>query len=145
MIAANGRLSFEDAYAIEQLYARQAHAIDGGDAPTWAATFVPDGIFDSPTYKNSVRGREQLERFARDAIEQVGAGKQRHVVSNLVLAPQSIEAVKTHAYMLITRTDPGASPQLLRSVVVHDVLQRLDGEWLFARRTVERDGSEQPT
>ena len=40
-------LSVEDRLAIQELIARYNHAIDGGDPDGWAATFAPDGTFES--------------------------------------------------------------------------------------------------
>ena len=40
-------LSAQDYIDIEQLYATYNHAIDSGDADAWAATFTPDGSFNT--------------------------------------------------------------------------------------------------
>ena len=44
---AAGALSAQDNFEIQQLYARYNIAIDGGDGEAWAATFTPDGAFQS--------------------------------------------------------------------------------------------------
>lgn len=77
----------ETAMGIHQLYGRQAHRIDSGDAQGWAATFTPAGVFSSPTYPTPVVGTSALvafaERFTADAL---AAGEvRRHVVSTLAV------------------------------------------------------------
>ncbi|MGH8966003.1 MAG: nuclear transport factor 2 family protein, partial [Actinomycetes bacterium] len=70
---------------VHQLYGHQSHRIDGGDAAGWAATFTPDGVFDSPTYPQPVVGAAALEAFAHTfAADARAAGEvRRHVVSTL--------------------------------------------------------------
>ena len=41
------RLTGDDYIEIQQLYARYNNAIDSGDAEGYAATFVPDGTFNT--------------------------------------------------------------------------------------------------
>jgi uncharacterized protein (TIGR02246 family) len=136
-------LDSRDLAAIQQLYARQAHAIDGGDARGWAATFTPDGVFRSPTYPQPSAGAEELTAFAaafaRSASE---AGVvRRHWTTNLVVEPDGTHQATARLYALVLATPRGEAPRIERSVLFRDRLVRRGERWLLAERTVEVDGA----
>ncbi|HVW45177.1 MAG TPA: nuclear transport factor 2 family protein [Amycolatopsis sp.] len=133
--------STEDRLAVLDLYARQSHAIDGGDAAGWAATFTPGGSFESPTYRLVATGTAELTAFAADSNSAALArGEQlRHWISAVVLSHAGEDALAAQAYLLIIATSSAGS-RIDRSVRLVDDLRRVDGEWLVTRRKVLRDG-----
>src|ERR1700733_10915609 len=76
-----------DRMEILDLYARQAHLIDGGDAAGWSETFTADGSFESPTYGLTAVGRTALADFAASSNSAALArGEQyRHWTSQFVI------------------------------------------------------------
>jgi 3-phenylpropionate/cinnamic acid dioxygenase small subunit len=132
-----------DVQAIEQLYARQAYAIDEGDAAGWAACFTGDGSFHSPTYERDFVGTDDLVGFAtRFWKSQFEEGMTtRHWIGNLVLQMESADLVVCTCYALIVSTRSGELPKILRSCVFHDQLRRDGGRWLVGSRRVRVDGS----
>lgn len=135
-------ISIEDRLAIDELYARQSHAVDEGDGERWAATFTEDGVFESPTYRLTVRGPIELADFARRSTLQARqAGRQfRHIVTAILLTPVDADTVSSRAYLMIIATD-SAGTTIDRSLVLHDVFRRTEAGWRCASRTVRRDGS----
>jgi uncharacterized protein (TIGR02246 family) len=135
-------LAAEQQLAIQQLYARQSHAIDSGDARAWAACFTADGAFRSPTYAGAVVGTAALtafaEEFARAAAE---AGVvRRHWTTALALESQAEDLVAARCYAMVLATAAGERPVIERTVVFHDRLVRRDGRWLIEERQVSVDG-----
>lgn len=144
----------ETVVEVHQLYGRQAHRIDSGDAEGWAATFTPDGVFRSPTYPGPVVGTSQLiafaERFAADAL---AAGEvRRHVVSTLVVDTPDNGAVGGHepdvldvrAYLQIVATPAvGGASRLVRLTTLLDRVVRHNDGWSVRARTVQRDDAVQ--
>jgi hypothetical protein len=135
-------LSAEDYSAIVQLYARQAHLIDGGDGAGWAATFEPDGEFESPTYKLHARGRRELSDFADKTYGDARAhGQQiRHYHGQVVVDGSPAESARASAtsYLLIVVTT-AAGTRADRSVVVSDELIKRRAGWSVISRRVTRD------
>lgn len=128
--------------AIQQLYARQSHAIDSGDGRAWAACFTPEGAFRSPTYGEPVVGTAALtafvEDFARAAAE--GGVVRRHWTTALALDADGPDAVAARCYAMVLATAPGERPVIERCVVFDDRLVRRDGDWLIDERRVSVDG-----
>lgn len=139
----------ETVVEIHQLYGRQAHRIDSGDAAGWAATFTSDGVFRSPTYPGPVVGTSRLtafaERFAADA--QAAGEVRRHVVSTLAVdAPETGGAdgrdpdeLDVRAYLQIVATAAGGAPRLVRMTTLLDRVVRQGDGWLVRARAVQRD------
>jgi hypothetical protein len=137
----NGAIDLADRMAILDLYARQSHLIDGGDAQGWAETFTVDGSFESPTYGLTATGRAALRDFAdasnTGALER---GVQfRHWTNQYVFEPHSPTEVAVEAYMLIIATS-GEGSRVDRSLRVFDLLSKSGGQWRFRSRRIVRDG-----
>lgn len=131
-----------DWFSIQQLYARQALAVDRGDAQEWASTYTEQAVFTSPTFSIVAQGRAQLRDFAKMSHADAAArGEQlRHIVSNMHLIDESDGSARIRAYLMIVATSTAAS-RIDRMLVVDDHLARQPGEaWLFTRRETFRDG-----
>jgi hypothetical protein len=139
----------ETVVAVHQLYGRQAHRIDGGDAAGWAATFTSDGAFSSPSYPGPVVGTSELtafaERFAADAL---AAGEvRRHVVTTLAVdaaepgaaGVRDPDELDVRAYLQIIATPAGGAPRLVRLTTLLDRVVRQGDGWRIRSRTVQRD------
>ncbi len=127
--------------AVEDLYARQSHAIDSGDTENWALTFTPNGRFTSPTYGLTATGRQALQEFAATSnASALARGQQyRHWVGQLVCDKISATELSVHGYMVIIATTE-TSVSIDRSLTFVDRLHRVGDRWLVASRDVFRDG-----
>src|SRR5581483_8124062 len=76
------RLTAADYTEIQQLYARYNTAIDSGDGAAWAATFVPDGVFNTNTI-----GHDALVQFVLDWRQNRNGANLRHWNTNIVIIP----------------------------------------------------------
>jgi hypothetical protein len=134
-------LSVDDRLAILDLYARQSHRIDGGDAAGWAATFTTAGTFISPTYQLTANGPSELQAFAESSNGPARArGEQfRHLLDNVVFTVIDADHVQVEAYLIIFATTTSGS-RIDRTVLVFDDLIRVEGQWLVQLRRVVRDG-----
>lgn len=143
----------ETVVEIHQLYGRQCHLIDSGDAEGWAATFTPDGVFNSPTYPGPVVGTSQLVTFAEQFTEDaLAAGEvRRHVVSTLAVDAHRADGVgdrepdmlDVRAYLQIVATPAGGVPRLVRLTTLLDKVVRHKGSWRVQTRIVRRDDAVQ--
>src|SRR5271169_756385 len=73
------KLTADDYIEIQQLYARYNNAIDSGDAEAYAATFVPDGVF------NTFNGHDALVGFINDWRDKMKGTSRRHWNTNLAI------------------------------------------------------------
>src|SRR5271168_5550342 len=78
-------LTAQDNFEIQQLYARYNIAIDGGDAEGWAATFTPDGVF------NTFSGHDALVGFIKLWREKLNGATRKHWNNNLQITGNSKE------------------------------------------------------
>jgi ketosteroid isomerase-like protein len=133
-------VTLQDRAEIAELFARQAHAIDGGDAAGWAATFTADGRFVSPTYKLTATGPAELTTFADNSNSgALARGEQlRHYMSQTVITVVGPGVFRVDGYLTIMATSRDGA-RVDRSLVVLDELHRVDGTWLVHSRTVFND------
>ncbi|MFC9361138.1 nuclear transport factor 2 family protein [Rhodococcus sp. NPDC057014] len=126
---------------LHQLYGRQSHLIDGGDASGWAQTFTDDGEFHSPSYPEPVSGTDELIAFAERFHAGARAANEvhRHVITNVAIDEADDGASTVRAYLQIVATSVGGDSRLVRMTTFTDRVV-LDGDrWRIVRRDVRRD------
>ncbi|MEO8540141.1 MAG: nuclear transport factor 2 family protein [bacterium] len=129
-------LSVEDQLSIQQLYAKYNHAIDFGKAAEWAATFTPDGVFNSGN--GTFAGTEQLTGFCSGFATQL---KARHWTNNLILEGDGARATGC-CYLALYRLTPGQQPPagvLITGIYNDELAKGPDGAWRFTSRAVTGD------
>lgn len=130
-------VSAQDYAEIEQLYARNAHALDTGQGEAFADTFTEDGELvngQGPGKANAVR----TPRKGRQALVQLGSsGGARHFQFNIVVN-RTPEGAKASSYLLLynVRTIPGT---VVETAIYDDTLVKTAQGWKFKRRVVWRD------
>ena len=100
--AANGLIA-QDYFEIQQLYAHYNIAIDSGDAEGWAATFTPDGVF------NTFAGHDALVGFVKTWREKLNGATRKHWNNNLQITGNSKEASGSVYLMLVDISTKPAS------------------------------------
>jgi hypothetical protein len=130
--AASG-LSAQDYVEIQQLYARYNIAIDNGDAEGWAATFTPDGVF------NTFSGHDALVGFVKTWREKLNGATRRHWNNNLQITGTSREASASVYLILVDfSTKP---PTILTTATYTDSLIKTKDGWRFTKRTTKGDSA----
>jgi hypothetical protein len=131
-MAASG-LSAQDYAEIQQLYARYNIAIDGGDAEGWAATFTPDGVF------NTFNGHDALVNFVKTWREKLNGAARRHWNTNLRITGNSKEA-SGYVYLMLVdvSTKP---PSIVGTATYTDSLIKTKDGWRFTKRTTKGDSA----
>lgn len=133
--AANA-LSAQDYFEIQQLYAHYNIAIDTGDAEGYAATFVPNGVF------NSFVGHDALVGFAKSWREKLGGAARKHWNTNLEIIGNSKEATGSVYLMLLDISTKPAS--IAATATYSDTLVKTKAGWRFATRTTKGDSAPPP-
>src|SRR5271169_728898 len=124
-------LSAQDYFEIQQLYARYNIAIDNGDAEAWAATFTPDGVF------NTFSGHDALVGFVKMWREKLGGATRKHWNTNLQIDGDSKVAAASVYLMLV---DFGTKPAtILTTGMYSDSLIKTKDGWRFTKRTTKGD------
>jgi uncharacterized protein (TIGR02246 family) len=130
---AAGDLSAQDYSEIQQLYARYNIAIDSGDAEGWAATFTPDGVF------NTSIGHDALVNFVKTWREKLNGATRKHWNNNLQITGNSKEASASVYLMLVDiSTKP---PSILATATYTDSLVKTKDGWRFTKRTTKGDSA----
>ena len=130
--AASG-LSAQDYFEIQQLYARYNIAIDSGDAEGWAATFTPDGVF------NTFSGHDALVGFVKTWREKLNGATRKHWNNNLQITGTSKEATASVYLILVDfSTKP---PSILTTATYTDSLVKTKDGWRFTKRTTKGDSA----
>jgi SnoaL-like domain len=128
---AAGKLTAEDYFEIEQLYAQYNIAIDGGDAEGYAATFTPDGVF------NTFTGKEALIGFVHAWRERLGGAARKHWNTNLRITGDSQQASGSVYLMLL---DISTKPVSVAGTATYtDMLVKTKQGWRFTKRTTKGD------
>jgi hypothetical protein len=129
--AAAAALSAQDYFEIQQLYARYNIAIDSGDAEGWAATFTPDGVF------NTSNGHDALVNFVKIWREKLNGATRKHWNNNLQLTGNSKEASGSVYLMLLDISTKPAS--ILTTATYTDSLIKTKDGWRFTKRITKGD------
>ncbi len=134
--AQSKKLTADDYMEIQQLYARYNTAIDSGDGEGWAATFTPDGQFQ--TFK----GHDALVGFIKSWRETMNGGTRRHWNNNLVLTPTA-DGVAATVYLFLMDVS-AKPPAMLSPSKYEDLLVKTADGWRFKRRMVKGDTAPAP-
>ena len=121
-----------DKLAIQELFARYAHAIDDLDPAAWVACFIADGIFQVGT--RAMQGAAALRGYADVHVREIRC---RHMMSNFLYTVRGDEAAG-QCSMLATLATAGGY-RIFAQGRYADRLVRQDGVWRIAHRKVETD------
>jgi hypothetical protein len=130
------RLSLEDRFAIQELFARYSQDLDmGTDTVTGkddliTNVFAPNGIFHDPSL--CLIGSTELRKLVDHKSR---AKTQQHWPHNIVITEGDGSHAKTHSYVIVFSAR-GGSPATYR-----DTLVKIGGRWLFQDREVWRQGA----
>ena len=130
-------LTAADKLEILDLVGRYCQAVDAGDGPGYADTYVPDGTFEMPVGR--VEGREALIEMV--AVIQAAMPGVRHMSSNWIIEGDG-DLATMRCYMLIKVHDPDSGgqkmpqPKLVATGIYDDRLRRVEGAWKFVSRKI---------
>jgi len=118
--------------AIQELFARYAHAIDNLEVEPWVQCFIPDGVFQVAT--RAICGAAALRGYAEVHVKEIRC---RHMMSNFLYEVRGNEATG-QCSMLATLATAGGYKIFAQGRYV-DRLVKHDGQWKIAHRRVETD------
>jgi len=118
--------------AIQELFARYAHAIDDLNVEAWVQCFIPDGVFQVGT--RAMRGQAALRGYAEVHVKDIRC---RHLMANFLYEINGNEAAG-QCSMLATLATPGGYKIFAQGRYV-DRLVKQNGQWRIAHRRVEPD------
>ncbi len=127
-----GGLTADDYIEIQQLYATYNMAIDSGDAEGYAATFTPDGVF------NTFNGHDALVGFIHRWRESMNGANMRHWNSNLSIKP-SADGATGAVYLLLVDVSK-RPPAIATAAKYEDQLVKTSEGWRFKKRVTKGDG-----
>ncbi len=126
------KLSADDYVEIQQLYAQYNNAIDSGDAEGYAATFVPDGVF------NTFHGHDALVGFIHTWRDRMNGANMRHWNSNLLITGTP-EGANGSVYLLLVNV--GVRPPAIGAAAKYeDQLVKTPQGWRFKKRATKAEG-----
>ena len=134
-------LNPEDHFAVINLLAGYARAIDSGRADDYADNFLPDAILDR-TGGERLTGRDAIREWVAGLIASGHVGGDpatlRHFVG-LPLIEGEGERCTAQTYCVILDYDPNHN---IRSPLVgryEDVIVKVDGRWRFQHRIIHAE------
>jgi len=130
-------LPVEDIVAIEQLAAAYCHLIDAGDGDAFADLFVPTGVFEIVDLVTAT-GRDELAQNA--AVFPAMLPGVRHLVQNIWITADAANPDRAHMRAYLVNISVGDKPAFVQTGQYVDALERTDGGWKFATRTLTLDG-----
>lgn len=129
-------LTADDYVEIQQLYAQYNNAIDSGDAEGWAATFTPDGVF------NTFNGHDALVGFIHQWRDKMNGASMRHWNSNLLITGTP-EGANGSVYLLLVNV--GVRPPAITTAAKYeDQLVKTAQGWRFKKRVTKGEGPPPP-
>jgi actinorhodin biosynthesis protein ActVIA len=136
LLAQKPTLSTQDYIDIQQLYAKYNDAIDSGDGEAYAATFTPDGVF------NTFKGKDALVGFIEQWKTKMNGLTRRHWNDNLIITPTA-EGASGSVYLLLI--DVSVRPPVIGSAARYtDSLVKTPQGWRFKQRATKGDSAAPP-
>jgi hypothetical protein len=130
-------LTAEDRIAIADLHARNAWALDLGDAPAFVATFTADAVL---RMKQPYEGRHGIEQFMAEFRERdFGFPRAQHLVTQLLIDDAGGDRAGSRSYVTRVHRLPGqhrGNCHVMWTGYSIDTCVRVDGRWLFETRTL---------
>jgi len=130
-------LTADDRFAIQDLIARYAWALDTGDIEALVACFTPDCLLVEEVFEDPDRweGHAGVRALATHYANSPGfPGRQHHVTQSLIEGDGERVQVKSFAFVTECRGEP---PYTLRFTGYYDdVFVKMAGAWLISRRTI---------
>jgi uncharacterized protein (TIGR02246 family) len=142
--------AFPDSYAedrsqVENLIARYLFALDWRDADAYAATFAENGVLDFAG--GQLKGRKAIHDMIAGltAREKAAAAKdpsskppprKRHFVTNIVFDVAGNTAKGKAYWTQVSNATSDGKPVIAEYGHYEDELVKIQGQWLFAKRTV---------
>ena len=129
-------LSVEDRLNLMDLVARYAECIDSGDAECYARLFAPDGVLEARSH--TAHGRAEIQDWVQGLFDENRAGKQsklKHFLGLPVIRGDGDHAT-VRTYVTIPKQTESGEIVINMAGTYFDDCVRLDGEWLFAKRTI---------
>lgn len=118
---------------IRELLARYCFALDAGKFEDMAALFTPDGVWE--TAYGTGTGREGIVAQARSIA--TGPRPQRvHLTTNIVIELNGATATARSNWLLFQNSPTG--PAIGSGGGYTDRLAKIDGQWFFKHRTIDR-------
>ncbi len=118
--------------AIQELFARYAHAVDNLDPEAWVQCFTPEGVFQ--VGNRVMRGQAALRGYAEVHVREIRC---RHLMGNFLYEIHGNEATG-QCSMLATLATAGGYKIFAQGRYV-DRLVKQNGQWKIAHRRVELD------
>lgn len=138
-------IPFADWFAIQQLHAGYALAVDRMDFEMLGSLFTEDAVIDLDTKAADLpaRGRSAVVgalRSRREGAALTGGKLRRHIISNLLIRAASGNRIDACVVMQLAETRAGGVT-ILQTSMYTDVFRRAGtgSRWLFASRTLKRD------
>jgi ketosteroid isomerase-like protein len=124
--------SWTEKLAIQELFARYAHAVDNLEVEPWVQCFTPDGVFQ--VGNRAMRGEAALRGYAEVHVKEIRC---RHMMGNFLYDIHGSEATG-QCSMLATLATAGGYKIFAQGRYV-DRLVKQNGQWKIAHRRVEPD------
>jgi len=118
---------------IRELLARYCFALDAGNFEKMAALFTPDGVWE--TAFGTGTGRAGIVAQA-NSIATGPRPRRIHLTTNIVIDLDGDTAMAQSNWALIQNTPAG--PAIGSGGAYADRLVKVDGQWFFKHRTIDR-------
>lgn len=125
--------------AIEELFGRYAHTVDGYDGPGWVGCFCPDGIFEVAGDDGAgvcFVGHEALTKFVEAHIVRLPGT--RHVMTNHVIEFDG-DTAATHICTLSGTLSRPENVYVFANGYYRSRVELFEGAWKIRHRTVSLD------
>jgi ketosteroid isomerase-like protein len=119
---------YRDRPAVENLYARYVHGIDMPDFAMLEECFTTDAV-----YEVVGRYREVGRLSIMSKIRERHLSGALHVTANIMITPEAPDRLRGQASFAVV----GGTGDVDAFGEYRDLIEKIDGEWLFAHRTVQ--------
>jgi len=134
----NMKLSADDRFEIQDLFAAYSWALDTGDAEAFVACFTPTAVVREEVFEqaDTWEGHAGIRALALHFMGSPRFPGRQHHVTMPQFFPRDSDHVGSRAFAFVTECQGEPPMTLLFAGYYEDEIVRHEGRWLFSRRTI---------
>jgi len=138
MMSMNKKLSADDRFELQDLFAAYSWALDTGDAEAFVACFTPTAVVREEVFEDADtwEGHAGIRALALHFMGSPRFPGRQHHVTMPQLFPRDAEHVDSRSFAFVTECKGEPPMTLLFAGYYEDQIVRHEGRWLFSRRTI---------
>ena len=128
-------LPADDRFAIQDLQARYARALDTADYDVYASLFTPDAVLTM--VGRQCHGRDEIREYVKELTGRPGWAGYRHHNTQVIFEEGTDQRCRVSSYSTVLFREADGTDSFRVQGIYRDTCVKANGQWWFAERQWE--------